>query len=271
MLRVKAETAIVDLFIRVKLIAGGSTSLSLIKSTVLLARELKRLQKTQGVKGLALFLKSSSVALQQSCSGYVIKDFTKVGPRISRTSSGLPRIIPSSHRLIIKNKRPGYLILIRFYLSIFYLYRVLEFKGKVKLNTITDPGKPFDIERFNIWIELFNRLMIRNRAKLLDPISFMKSKAAQFAIFKSSPFTSTISHSPFNSDVNLTGLFSTHVVSLLDATRSIYSSHLYPIIQQFSTFYFEKLNKYFKMNIGLKRLEEMTKILFGENLPYKNF
>jgi len=148
MLRVKAESAIVDLFMRVKLIAGGSTSLSLIKSTVLLAKELKSIQKSQGVKGLALFLKSSSVALQQSCSGYVIKDFTKVGPRISRTRSGLPRIIPSSHRLLIINKRPGYLILIRFYLSIFYLYRVLEFKGKVKLNTITDPGKLFDLERF---------------------------------------------------------------------------------------------------------------------------
>jgi len=113
--------------------------------------------------------------------------------------------------------------------------------------------------------------MLRNRSKLIDPISFMKSKAAQFAIFKSSPFTSTISHSPFNTDVNLTGLFSTHVVSLLDATRSVYSSPLYPIIQNFSKYYFEKLIKYFKMNIGLKRLEEMTKILFGESYPYKNF
>lgn len=203
-IRVKAGTALVDLFQKIKLIAGGSTSLSFIKSTVLLSRELKCILVKQGTKGLTLYLKSASVALQQSVSGYVIKDFTQVGPRPARTRTGLPRIIPSAHRLIIRNKRPGYLILIRFYLSIFYIYRVLEFKGKLKINTITDPGIQFEMSRYSRHIESFNILMAKG--KTLDPLNFFSTKASQFAIFKSSPFTSSIVMSPFEEVVNLKGI-----------------------------------------------------------------
>lgn len=200
-IRVKAGTALTNLFLRVKLIAGGSTSLSLIASTKCLATSLRRILKAQGVKGLALFLKSSSVALQQAVSGYIIKDFTLVGPRISRTGGGLPRIIPAAHRIIIHNRKPGYLILIRYYLSIFYLYRVLEFKGLVKLETITKPGVMFDISRFKDFIPMFNTLMKKNRVSLSDPLLFLKSKCSTFAIFKSSSVSSMLTYDPFSSKV----------------------------------------------------------------------
>lgn len=161
-IRVKAGTELANLFLKIKLISGGSTSLTFIKCTQSLTTVLKVILKKQGVKGLTLHLKSSSIALQQSVSGYIIKDLTQVGPRVSRTRSGLPRLIPSSHRLIIRNRLPGYKILIKFYLSVFYIYRVLEFAGKVKLETITKPGKIFDLNRYLRYIPAFNDLMIRS-------------------------------------------------------------------------------------------------------------
>jgi hypothetical protein len=128
-----------------KVIIGGSTSLSFISSVRLLARRLSQIYRRQGVKGLTLHLKAATVLLQQSVAGYVLYDVTPLGPRVARTGSGLPRLIHANHRLIIINKRPGYLLFVRFYLTVFSVYRVLEFPGKLKLNTITDPGKSFDL------------------------------------------------------------------------------------------------------------------------------
>jgi hypothetical protein len=200
MLRVKAKTAFVNLLIKIKLIAGGSTSRTLLAKMRLISLTLSKIRKTQGDKGLAMYLKSSAVSLQQGMSGYHIKDLTQVGPRVSRTKgTGLPRIIPASHRLILKNKRPGYLILMRFYLSIFYLYRVIEFRGKLKINSITDPGKQFDLSEFVEYVPKFNELMTRGRTVLSDPAGYMRRKFSVFPIFKSSPFTS-ITYNFFNYD-----------------------------------------------------------------------
>lgn len=265
-IRVKAGTALTDIFLKIKLIAGGSLSLSLVKSTRLLALTLKDIQKRQGIKGLTLYLKSVSVALQQSVSGYIIKDFTAVGPRPSRTSSGLPRIIPSGHRLIIRNKGPGYLILIRYYLSLFYLYRVLEFKGKVKLNTITDPPKLFDIQRFKNYMENFTNLFLKGRQDHLD---FMTSNSKFFPIFKSSPFTGFIVYNPLK-DVKLYNLFSTHCIALMHSVRFISQSHLLPIIQDLSLFYFKKLKDFIHMNLGTHETDTITKELGFSLNPYKD-
>lgn len=50
-------------------------------------------------------------------------------------------------------------------------------------------------------------------------------------------------------------------MALLDATRAVYSSELFPIIRSFSDIYFKKLSKYFKMILSLSKLEEYTRIL----------
>lgn len=228
---------------RIKLIAGGSTSLSLISSTKNLSIRLSKIQKKQGVKGLALFLKSSSVSLQQSVSGYIIKDLSEVGPRVSRTCSGLPRIIPARHRIIIHNRAPGYLILIRFYLSIFYLYRVLEFQGKVKLETITKPGVEFDMSRFQSKIELFNILMKRGRKSLSDPLSYMKSKFKFFPIFKSSPLTSAFTTVPFKNRLKAYSVWSTHLFPLLDTWRAMRCSSVSEYARViYNSLYFNRLD-----------------------------
>jgi len=158
---------------------------------------------TQGDKGLAVFLKSCAVSLQQASSGYIIEDLTQIGPRVSRTKGGgLPRIIPTHHRLIIKNRQPGYLILIRFYLSVFYLYRVIEFLGPLKLKTITAPGRSFDMGRFAKYISGFNKLMRKNRESLSDPSTFLAKRFQMFPIFKSSSLTGRVAYNSFKPSVN---------------------------------------------------------------------
>lgn len=161
MLCVKAKTAIKTLFLKFRLIAGGSLSISFVKEAQILAIKLQAIRKAQGKRGLTLYLKSSSVALQQSLAGYRIDNMTEVGPRISRTNSGLPRIIPRLHRSIMINRRPGSYLLMRYYLSIFYIYRSLVFPGKVKLETITKPGVYYDENRFGIHIENFLTLITK--------------------------------------------------------------------------------------------------------------
>jgi len=157
--------------------------------------KLQELRKKQGVKGLTLYLKVSSVALQQSLAGYRIDNLGLIGPRVSRTGTGLPRIIPRSHRLVMVNRLPGSYLLMRYYLSIFYLYRVLVFPGKVKLETITSPGKYYDENRFGIHLGNYITLILKKIK--VSPLIYIQERCRIFPIFRSSPFTSCITYSPF--------------------------------------------------------------------------
>jgi len=124
----------------VKLIAGGSLSSKFISSLTVTLVELCKISQQQGIRGLVLYLKVAAVILQQASAGHKVPDLTLIGPRVKRNQSGLPRIIPACHRLVIINRRPGWEYLLRFYLTLFSIYRVIPLRGKVKLNTITDPG-----------------------------------------------------------------------------------------------------------------------------------
>jgi hypothetical protein len=216
--------------------------------------KLQVLRESQGVKGLTLFLKSTSVALQQSLAGYRINDMTLVGPRISRTGQGLPRIIPRSHRRIICNRLPGSYLLMRYYLSIFYIYRNLIFPGKVKIETITSPGKYYDENRFGIHIENFLTLILKKFK--VKPLKYIQDRCRVFPIFRSSPFTSCITYNPFldqSKKREQAGLWSTHVVSLLDAARHVISSPLHHLFQDIlEAFRFEELLDYLKYLKGLR-------------------
>lgn len=63
------------------------------------------LRRKSGLKFLVLYLKSSSTILQQSVSGYRVSDVGQLGPRVSRTKNGLPRLIPAQHRMLIRKGR----------------------------------------------------------------------------------------------------------------------------------------------------------------------
>jgi hypothetical protein len=83
----------------------------------------------------------------------------------------------------------------KYYLSVFYLYRVLVFPGKLKLETITAPGTDYDETFYQPYMEIFTDLILK-RIKV-KPLEFIKAKVKIFPIFRSSPFTSSITYNPF--------------------------------------------------------------------------
>lgn len=116
----------------------GETTGAQVRSIVYALRSFHRIAVKQGVRGLVIYSKSSYVLLQQSLGGFKVPDTGELGCRVGRTIGGLPRIIPAESRERI---RAGDISLIRIWLTLFSIYRVIEFPGKLKLNTITDPGK----------------------------------------------------------------------------------------------------------------------------------
>lgn len=94
--------------------------------------------KRSGVKYLVLYLKSSQVLLQQAVGGYRLPSTRPLKCAVSRSRSGLPRIIPREDRLAILARRPRE---VRFWMTLLGLYRVLGFVGRVSFDTITKPGK----------------------------------------------------------------------------------------------------------------------------------
>lgn len=123
-----------------------------------------------------------------------MSDLSPVGPRISRTKGvRLPRIIPSCHRKIIRNNMLGKYFLIRFYLTIFYMYRfILVRPYTLKLSTITDKGVSFDINPIRPYIMYFINEFIEGKwnsklFKTRSPLDYLISFVKLFIITKSSP------------------------------------------------------------------------------------
>lgn len=98
-----------------------------------------RLRKSSGSRGVVIYLKGCHVLLNQVVAGQRLDNPRRLGCAISRTRSGLPRVIPILHRRMILS---GDKWTVRLWSSFFWLYRVLDTKGKIKLSTIT---KPFEV------------------------------------------------------------------------------------------------------------------------------
>ena len=96
-----------------------------------------KLARKGGVRFLVIYLKACSVVLMQASSAHVLHDLTPLGVRFARGAKGLPSLIPALHRMRI---RSGDARILRFWMTLFGVYRVLEFPGTVKLSTITDKG-----------------------------------------------------------------------------------------------------------------------------------
>jgi len=195
---VKAGTTVAtlpNLLGKVKAIVGGRVSKGFYSNLLVICSTLRSIQKSQGDSGLILFLKAAQVALQQACAGYKVEDMRPLGARISRSRSYLPRLIPASHRLIILNKQPGYTLLIKFYLTLFYMYRVIVVpKYKVNLSTIINKGvdnagSVIPSRFYNHFITSFIGSYLRLK---LDLSEFFRKNSRFFTILRSSPMNFTI-------------------------------------------------------------------------------
>lgn len=127
----------INWFLKISLSLRGGLTSSVCRSAVVCVRMFYKWYASEGVKGLVLRTKSLYVLLMQAHAGHRIQNTRSLGPGISRTNAGYPRVIPSDIRRRIKH---GDTFLLRLWLSWFSIYRVLEFPSTLKLGTITEPG-----------------------------------------------------------------------------------------------------------------------------------
>lgn len=133
---VKRESALIGFLIKVSQLLLGKMSRSWVLAILSFSRDCMRLRRLSGTKGLALYLKACSVLLMKYCARQELKDLTPLKMRVSRTKSGIPRIVVPNHRERI---RKNDIVVIRFWMTLFGLYRVLDFKGVFSVKTITSP------------------------------------------------------------------------------------------------------------------------------------
>lgn len=116
---------------------GGSLNKSRVRAICIFSFYCFKVYSNEGSKGLVMSLKTSHVLLQQAIAGYVIKDKTPLKRRVRTSRTGVPYIIPLTYRIELLN---GNLGLIRFWTSLFALYRVIDCPSKVDLSSITENG-----------------------------------------------------------------------------------------------------------------------------------
>lgn len=138
MLRVKAGRPLINHLLRGVLIVKGSITNSWVRVIVTYVRYLYYLNKRNGPSYTAKYLKSCVSLLMQALAGVQHRSTQELGVAISRNNKGLPRIIPRLHRMQI---RKGNIVYIRLWLTLFSLYRVIDFTGRLKISTIITPSK----------------------------------------------------------------------------------------------------------------------------------
>jgi hypothetical protein len=229
-----ANRPLISALTKLVLVQGGKSSRAWFALAIDAIKHLSDIKDKQGLPGLVKYLKVHSVVLQQIIAGHKLEDLTPLGPRVARNSSGLPRFIPAVMRRRIKSGDP---LAIRFYLTIFSIYRDLEIPGKIKLSTITDPftGREEIFEELSKYIPRFTALvsqkaMERGEASYIaqrhnrksipkhGPVAkwkgtdILRDRFTIFPISKSSPTSSYTA-----------GEFSTHPASILRSGMAITS------------------------------------------------
>jgi hypothetical protein len=199
MASVKAGRALIRYITSMLPVIGLHTTSSRIRAIVVFTRHISNLYRHNGAKGACLILKVYTVVLQQSLGGHIVYDLTELKFRISRTNLGLPRVIPRIHRAEI---RRGDFKLAKFYLTLFNLYRVIEFKGDYRfaslVKTIVTPAK-VGVGFIQLQAELLAYIPMFYWAMM--PLTGLSAKslnrelltsyrdATAFPLLKSSPFT----------------------------------------------------------------------------------
>lgn len=148
-----------------------------------------RLNRKHGGKYVVTYLKSSQLAIQKAIAGNKLSSLRELEPTYSfprLTQSGFPRYIPLSERRAMKS---GSKSVIRFWLTLFAVYRVISIPGKLKLNTITDPflGDQKELQRVSHELAA----LAANSLKMFD-LSILKSNPGLLLLESASP-TSKVS------------------------------------------------------------------------------
>lgn len=179
---------------------GGNMSRNWVRTIVVYLRQLNSLRRKNGVAFVVKYQKACYVLLQQIISGHKLYDMNGLGLRVSRSSSGLPRIIPAYHRKLILQ---GNTLIIRFWLSMFSIYRDIKFPGKLKLSTITAISTASDISPISDFIYNFKITYTKPEDFLFEPkLDYM------FQMLTSGPQGN-----------GKMGIFNTHPQSVIDSLK----------------------------------------------------
>jgi hypothetical protein len=97
-----------------------------------------KMKQCHGSKHVVNYLKGSHLAIQKFIAGTPVSSLKEIlGPGVyPRLASGLPKFINLSDRKLIRSNNTS---VIRFYLTLFSVYRILDCPKQLKLSTITDP------------------------------------------------------------------------------------------------------------------------------------
>nr|UIW13820.1 MAG: RNA-dependent RNA polymerase [Rhizoctonia solani mitovirus 48] len=99
-----------------------------------------RMYKCNGATQVVKFLKTSQLALQKAIAGDKVDNLRLLDESVVRSRlspSGLPVIIPSRDRKLIMSGQASSVV--RFWLTLFSVYRVIKIPGTLKLSTIVAP------------------------------------------------------------------------------------------------------------------------------------
>ena len=109
---------------KVQLCIFGRLSKDKCIAVYLFIKWFHRFRKSAGWLNTALYLKACSVSLMRAYAGsWVVTDPTSHPVSLNR--SGLPRCIPAFHRRVIREKSERADLLVRFYLSLFSISRLI--------------------------------------------------------------------------------------------------------------------------------------------------
>jgi len=101
-------------------------------------RDVVSIYRKSGMKFLVKYLKTCQLLLIQATGAQEPRfDSRYFGAAVSTTAGGLPRIIPKTHRAFI---RKGSSFHIKFWMTMFGLFRVLPYPSRPKIDTIIQPG-----------------------------------------------------------------------------------------------------------------------------------
>lgn len=195
MLKVKLGRPIVNLLCLIARSIGWKMNLSLVKVIVTFVRSIHMIVRKSGTRFAVLYLKALSTMTMQSLGGHKLKDMSPVGLRFARTDRGLPRLIPALHRARI---RKGDYLLMKFWLSMFALYRAVLIPCNFSLRSIVLPSTMrFELlQEFQTFVRAHFVPVVRELysdspmtdALWEDPMEFVRGlRSSPFLLAKSSP------------------------------------------------------------------------------------
>lgn len=233
MIQVKLGRPLVTTVLQWLVLVGARINRSIAKVVITTLRHFYLLQRRGGIRFLVIYMKAASVLVQQSVAGQRLTDMSALGCRMSRTKGGgLPTFIPALHRARIRNGDP---IMIRLWLTLLGLYRVLEFPGKFKLDSITDKTKMPEwlIPKFSDFI--FNHfiptLKVRYPSSSLIRTLIKHGSLGVLGKLVAVPFLLPKSSPSARGGANKISILSTSAVGILQSAWLWLRSPLYPALE----------------------------------------